>query len=119
LLLLLLLLVRGGFVAAATTTRARRLCCCCYYYSHEALLCSRARARRSYVSSPVVHWNGGSRQRVVRSDFRCFHFTAKVFAPVCSEKQGYGGTKIEIPVRKRLSERKIQEYGGFLQEYAT
>ena len=48
-----------------------------------------------------------------------FSFTAKVFAPVCSEKQGYGGTKIEIPVRKRRSERKIQESGGFLQEYAT
>jgi hypothetical protein len=47
------------------------------------------------------------------------HFTAKVFAPVCSEKQGYGGTKIEISVRNRRSERKIQEYGGFLQEYAT
>jgi hypothetical protein len=46
-------------------------------------------------------------------------FTAKVFAPFYSEKQGYCGTKIEIPVKNRRSERKIQESGGFRQEYAT
>jgi hypothetical protein len=46
-------------------------------------------------------------------------FTAKVFAPFSSDKQDYCGTKIEIPVRNRPSERKIQESGGFWQEYAT
>jgi len=46
-------------------------------------------------------------------------FTAKVFAPFYSEKQDYCGTKIEIPVKNRRSERKIQESGGFRQEYAT
>jgi len=30
---------------------------------------------------------------------RGLRFTAKVFAPVCSEKQDYCGTKIEIPVK--------------------
>jgi len=46
-------------------------------------------------------------------------FTAKVFAPFYSEKQDYCGTKIKIPVRNRQSEQKIQEFGGFRQEYAT
>ena len=35
-------------------------------------------------------------------------FTAKVFAPYYSEKQDYDGTKIEIPVKNRRPERKIQ-----------
>ena len=34
------------------------------------------------------------------------------------KKQDYGGSKIEIPVKNRRSERKIQKSGGFLQEYA-
>jgi hypothetical protein len=46
-------------------------------------------------------------------------FTAKVFAPFYSDKQDYCGTKIEIPVRNRQSEQKIEESGGFWQEYAT
>jgi len=60
---------------------------------------------------------GTPRHAMVSS--RGLRFTAKVFAPVCSEKQDYCGTKIEIPVKNRRSERKIQESGGFLQEYAT
>jgi hypothetical protein len=31
----------------------------------------------------------------------------------------YGGTGIMIPVKKVPQERKTQESGGFLQEYAT
>jgi len=51
---------------------------------------------------------------------RGLRFTAKVFAPFSSDKQeDYCGTKIEIPVRNWRSERKIQESGGFRQEYAT
>jgi len=40
-------------------------------------------------------------------------FTAKVFAPFYSEKQDYGGTKIEIPVKNR------RPGGKYKQEYAT
>jgi hypothetical protein len=43
-------------------------------------------------------------------------FTAKVFAPFYSDKQDYGGTKIEILEKNRRSERKIKESGGFRQE---
>jgi len=50
---------------------------------------------------------------------RGLRFTAKVFAPFSSDKQDGGGMKIEIPVRNRRSERKMQESGGFWQEYAT
>ena len=34
-------------------------------------------------------------------------------------KKSYGGTGIVIPVEKVPQERKTQESGGFLQEYAT
>jgi hypothetical protein len=33
--------------------------------------------------------------------------------------KSYGGTGILIPVKKMPQERKTQESGGFLQEYAT
>jgi hypothetical protein len=33
--------------------------------------------------------------------------------------KSYGGTRIVIPVKKAPQERKTQESGGFLQEYAT
>jgi hypothetical protein len=34
-------------------------------------------------------------------------------------QKSYGGTGIVIPVKKTPQERKTQESGGFLQEYAT
>jgi hypothetical protein len=34
-------------------------------------------------------------------------------------QKSYGGTGILIPVKKAPQERKTQESGGFLQEYAT
>jgi hypothetical protein len=34
-------------------------------------------------------------------------------------QKSYGGTGIVIPVKKNPQERKMQESGGFLQEYAT
>jgi hypothetical protein len=34
-------------------------------------------------------------------------------------QKSYGGTGIVIPVKKAPQERKMQESGGFLQEYAT
>jgi hypothetical protein len=50
---------------------------------------------------------------------RGLRFTAKVLLLFIPEKQGYCGINIEIPVKNRQSERKIQESGGFWQEYAT
>jgi hypothetical protein len=105
-MLLLLLLARGGFVIAATTITTRARLCSALVRE----LAGRTFPRQSYVGTEAL--------ASVWLD-RCLRFTAKIFAPVCSEKQGYGGTKIEIPVRKRSSERKIQESGGFLQECAT
>jgi hypothetical protein len=54
-----------------------------------------------------------------RGQSQGLHFTAKVLLLFLPEKQGYCGTKIEIPVKNMQSERKIQESGGFRQEYAT
>ena len=48
-----------------------------------------------------------------------FCFTANVLLLLIPEKQGYGGTKITIPVKNGRSERKIQESEEFQQEYAT
>jgi len=60
---------------------------------------------------------------VTHKIFRLFFFKSYVASHTdrISEgvKKGYGGTGIVIPVEKVPQERKTQESGGFLQEYAT